>query len=209
VSDAPPIVSIVDDDSAVREALTNLMRSIGVNVQAFTCAREFLDSERPRGPSCLVLDVRLPGLSGLDLQQELRRTGEAIPIVFITAFGDIPMTVRAMKAGAVEFLPKPFRDQDLLQAIRAALARAAVMRGQRAELEVIRGRLGRLTPREHQVMLDLLSGRLNKQVAGDLGISEITVKTHRRSIMEKTGTSSLLGLARLIERLRRANTSDE
>jgi FixJ family two-component response regulator len=185
------------------------MRSIGVNAQAFTSAREFLNSKRPRGPSCLVLDVRLPGLSGLDLQQELRRAGEVIPIVFITGFGDIPMTVRAMKAGAVEFLPKPFREQDLLHAIRAALARAAVMRGQSEELQVIRSRVGRLTPREHQVMLSLLSGRLNKQVAADLGISEITVKTHRRRIMEKTGTSSLVALARVIEKLRSATTSNE
>ncbi len=203
-----PTVFVVDDDSAVREALTSLVRSVGLNVQAFASAREFLASSRPDVPSCLVLDVRLPGESGLDLQHELRQAGEAIPIVFITGHADVPTTVRAMKAGAVEFLPKPFREQDLLDGIRQALQRATTGRGERAELESIRSRAARLTLRERQVMSFLLMGLLNKQVAAELGISEITVKIHRRRIMEKMMASSLVELATMMEKLRSSDAAD-
>ncbi len=203
--DLSPSVLIVDDDPAIREALSSLLRSVGLNVRVFESAREFLSGERPQGPACLVLDVRLPGFSGLDLQQELRRRGEPIPIVFITGYGDIPTTVRAMKAGAMEFLPKPFRERDLLQAIRAGLEEASVLRAQRARLEILRRRVARLTQREREVLAELLSGRLNKQVAADLGISEITVKIHRRHIMEKMVASSLLDLSRMMEKLRSAS----
>jgi FixJ family two-component response regulator len=203
-----PTVLIVDDDPAVREALSSLLRSVGMNVRTFASAREFLSGARSAEPSCLVLDVRLPGLSGLDLQQELRRAGEMIPIVFITGYGDIPTTVRAMKAGAMEFLPKPFSEENLLQAIRSALAHAAALRGERAELEAFRDRMALLTQREREVLARLLSGRLNKQVAADLGISEITVKVHRRRIMEKMAAHSLVDLARMTEKLRGASVSD-
>jgi len=203
-----PTVHIVDDDPAVREALSSLLRSVGMNVRTFESAREFLSGERSAEPSCLVLDVNMPGASGLDLQQELRRAGEMIPIVFITGYGDIPTTVRAMKAGATEFLPKPFSEENLLQAIRSALEHAAALREDRAELAAFRGRMARLTPREREVLGCLLSGRLHKQVAAELGISETTVKVHRHRIMEKMAANSLVHLARMTEKLRGASLSD-
>ena len=202
MTDPAVVVFVVDDDASVREALSGLIRSIGLNVIVFASAAEFLSFRRPDAPSCLVLDVRLPGLSGLELQRDLRNAGEYLPVIFITGHGDIPMSVRAMKAGAVEFLPKPFREQDLLDAISLALARDSKARNQRAEIEDTRKAMNRLTMRERQVMDGLLGGMLNKQVAARLGISDVTVKLHRRHLLEKMSVSSLVELARMIERIR-------
>jgi FixJ family two-component response regulator len=199
-----PVVFVIDDDESIRAALSSLIRSVGLGVVLFSSATEFLSCRRPDVPCCLVLDVRLPGLSGLDLQQVLRFSEESLPVIFITGHGDIPMTVRAMKAGAVEFLPKPFREQELLDAIRLALSRYGELRSQRDELENTRRAVGALTAREHQVMDGLLAGRLNKQVAASLGISDVTVKLHRRHLMTKMAVSSLVELGRRIERRRAA-----
>jgi FixJ family two-component response regulator len=198
------IVFVIDDDASIREALSSLIRSVGLGVMLFASAAEFLSFRRPDVPCCLVLDVRLPGLSGLDLQQVLRFSEDTLPVIFITGHGDIPMTVRAMKAGAVEFLLKPFREQELLDAIRLALSRYTELRTQRDELENTRRAVNVLTARERQVMDGLLAGRLNKQVAANLGISEVTVKLHRRRLMTKMSVSSLVELGRRIERLRAA-----
>jgi FixJ family two-component response regulator len=201
MTETEAIVFIVDDDAAVRESLRNLIRSVGLRAELFTSAQEFLRSKRSDVPSCMVLDVRLPGLSGLDLQ---RRTTEAemeIPIIFITGHGDIPMSVRAMKAGAVEFLTKPFRDQDLLDAIQQALERDRQARDQRAAIEELRSRFAFLTPREREVMVRVVAGLLNKQIGGELGTSETTVKIHRHQVMEKMGAGSLPELVRMADRL--------
>jgi len=201
MSETDAMVFVVDDDAPMRESLKNLIRSVGLQVELFASAQEFLRSKRPDVPSCLVLDVRLPGVSGLDLQ---RRTGDAgieIPIVFITGHGDIPMSVRAMKAGAVEFLTKPFRDQDLLDAIQQALERDRRARDQRAALDELRSRFVSLTSREREVMKRVVAGLLNKQIGAELVISETTVKIHRHQVMEKMGAGSLPELVRMADRL--------
>ena len=197
-----PIVFVVDDDLSVREALSSLIRSVGLGVETFASAREFLEFQRPDATACLVLDVRMPGLSGLELQRELSQAGRGIPIIFITGHGDIPMTVRAMKAGAVDFLPKPFRDQELLDAIARSLEQDGVARHQRSLLAEIQARYDRLTAREREVIAFIARGMRNKQTANELGITEVTVKVHRHNIMAKMGARSLPALIGMIERLR-------
>ena len=200
MTSAPAVVFVVDDDASMRGSLTNLLRSVGLHVQAFGAAAEFLAAPRPDAASCLVLDVRLPGLSGLDLQRQLV-DGTQLPIVFITGYGDIPMTVQAMKAGAVEFLTKPFRDQALLDAVHHAIARDSAAREARAGAEMLRRRYAALTPRERRVMALVAAGLANKQVAGELGTSEATVKIQRRQVMEKMGAASLAELIRMADRV--------
>src|SRR5499427_8434463 len=182
---ADGVVFVIDDDAAFRESLNNLFRSIGVRVETFASAQEFLSSERRSRPGCVVLDVRMPGLSGLDLQKRMADAGIDLPIIFLTGHGDIPMSVRAMKSGAVEFLTKPVREQDLLDAVQQALERVRGMRNQRMKLDGLRGRFDLLTRRERDVMGKVVAGLLNKQIAGQLGMSETTVKIHRHQVMEK------------------------
>ena len=196
-----PIVFVVDDDSSMREALTDLITSVGLLVEAFKSAREFLEHRRGDAPACLVLDVRLPGLSGLDLQRELVRTEAPIPIIFITGHGDIPMSVRAIKEGAVEFLAKPFRDQELLDAIQHALEIDRAARQERSRVAEVRRRYESLTKREREVMRLVVSGLLNKQIAGELGSSEVTVKMHRGQVMRKMKAQSLVQLVRMAEKI--------
>ena len=196
-----PVVFVVDDDVSVREALKNLLRSVGLKVVTFSSADEFLSSEPPSAPSCLILDVRLPGLSGLDLQRQLVETNHAIPIVFITGHGDIPMSVRAIKAGAVEFLTKPFRDQDLLDAVRQALERDLGNRAREAETTELRKRYASLTSREREVLGLVLRGYINKQMAAEIGISEPTIKMHRSRLMDKMRADSLADLIRMAQTL--------
>jgi FixJ family two-component response regulator len=201
VKDADSIVFVVDDDSSIREAIKRLISLAGLRVEAFGTAQEFLLSKRPDVPGCVVLDVELPGLSGLDLQRELAAHGIKLPIIFITGYGDIPTSVRAMKGGALDFLTKPFRDQDLLNAIQQALERDRAARLHSKEIAELRRRFDALTSREREVMSLVVAGWLNKQIGFELGISEITVKIHRGRVMNKMGAQSLAELVRMTERL--------
>ena len=195
------IVFVVDDDAGIRNSLRRLITSVGSTVEVFPSARAFLEARRPDAPGCLVLDVRLPGLSGLDLQRELAATDAELPIVFLTGHGDIPMSVHAMKAGAVEFLTKPFRAQELLDAIRSAIERDRTMRAERQERTELRRRYASLTPRERDVLERIVAGLLNKQIAGELGTSEATVKEQRGHVMAKMQAGSVADLVRLASRL--------
>ncbi len=196
-----PIVFIIDDDPSMRRALTNLFQSVGLKVEAFGSAQDMLQSKLPDVPSCLVLDVRLPGLSGLDLQADLAKANTHIPIIFITGHGDIPMTVRAMKGGAVDFLTKPFRDQDMLDAVVAAIERDRKRREAERTVANVRSLFETLTPREREVLALVASGLMNKQIAAELGLAEITVKIYRGQIMRKMGARALADLIRMTETL--------
>jgi FixJ family two-component response regulator len=204
MTESPEWVYVVDDDLSVREALSSLIRSVGLRVETYPSAAAFLEAERPPGVACLILDVRMPGLSGLELQNRLTQGGPSIPIIFITGHGDIPMAVLAMKKGAVEFLSKPFRDDDLLDAIHGALAQARDTHREESEVGEIRRRYALLTAREREVIAYIVKGALNKQAASELGVSEMTVKVHRHNIMHKMGVTRLPDLVRMVERLNQA-----
>lgn len=195
------VVYVVDDDPSIRRSLERLFRSVGHDCVSFSSAIEFFHSERRDAPACLVLDVRLPGLSGLELQREMAKANMSVPIVFLTGHGDIPLSVRAMKAGAVDFLTKPFHEQDLLDAVRQAIDRDSEARKRQAETSTLRQRYETLTPREREVFSQVVTGLLNKQVAGELGTSERTIKAHRRQVMEKMQADSLADLVRMGEKL--------
>ena len=196
-----PVVFVIDDDPGVRASLQSLLRSVGLKVETFDSTAEFVVSKIPSVPSCLVLDVRLPGVGGLDFQAELAKANIRIPIIFITGHGDIPMTVKAMKAGAVEFLPKPFREQDILDAVRAGLARDRARLESEKAASALADNYQSLTAREQQVMAFVTSGLMNKQVAGEIGVSEVTVKVHRSNVMRKMGAKSLADLVRMADAL--------
>jgi FixJ family two-component response regulator len=202
---SPPsdeVVFVVDDDAGMRAAVQGLLRSAGLQAEVFASPREFLATARPAGPACAVLDVKMPGLSGLEVQRALAEAGVELPIIFITAHGDIPMTVQAIKAGALEFLEKPFQDSELLAAVEQALARDRAAQSARRELAALRARHEALTPREREVMALVVAGRLNKQIAADLGTSEITVKVHRGKLMRKMQAGSVAELVTMAARLR-------
>jgi FixJ family two-component response regulator len=202
MTDSDPFVFVIDDDEAVRDAVRKLIASVGLRVETFGSTGEFLSRKRPEAPACLVLDVRLPDVSGLEFQRDLAEANIHIPIIFITGHGDVPMTVRAMKAGAVEFLTKPFRGQELLDAIQEAIARDRAAWSERAQMAELRARYDTLTAREKEVMTLVVSGLLNKQVGAELGTSELTIKTHRGRVMQKMGADSLADLVRMGERLK-------
>jgi len=206
MTDSNPIVFVIDDDQAVRDAVKKLIASIGLRVETFGSTHEFLSRKRAEGPACLVLDVRLPDVSGLEFQRDLAEANIHIPIIFITGHADVPMTVRAMKAGAVEFLTKPFRGQELLDAIQEAIANDRVAWSERARMTELRARYDSLTAREKEVLELVVFGLLNKQIAADLGASELTIKTHRAHVMKKMGAESLADLVRMSERLKPAAT---
>ena len=201
MSELSSAVFVVDDDPSVRRAIKRLVESVGLHVEIFGSAQEFLQAKRPDVPSCLILDIRLRGVSGLDFQRQLVEAGIYVPVIFITAHGDIPMSVQAMKAGAIEFLTKPFRDQDLLDAIQVALKRDRARREQEAEIAVLQERYESLTPREREVVALVVAGMLNKQIAAELGTAENTIKVHRSRAMEKMQAQSLADLVKMIERL--------
>jgi FixJ family two-component response regulator len=202
MTDAYGTVLVVDDDPALRESVRRLLRSLGLDTQLFASIADFLESDLPDGPACLVLDVRLPGKSGLDLQRELAAANRELPIIFITGHGDIPMTVQAMKGGAIEFLTKPFRDQDLLDAIQLGLSRDRVRRENEKALVILRERFASLSPRERDIMIQVARGRLSKQIASDIGIAEGTVKVHRSRAMQKMKARSLPELGRIADKLK-------
>jgi FixJ family two-component response regulator len=200
--DADPSVLIIDDDPEFRDSVGRLLRSVGLRTEQFSSVSEFLNAEPAGGPTCLVLDIRMPGRSGLELQRELAAANRQLPIIFITAHGDIPMTVQAMKGGAIEFLTKPFRDQDLLDAVAAGLARDRARRESEKTLVSLRQRFDTLSPRERAIMIQATAGRLNKQIAGDIGIAESTVKVHRTNLMRKMQARSLPELSRMADMLK-------
>jgi FixJ family two-component response regulator len=200
-TEQPPRIVVIDDDPSMRKALDNLLKSVGFEVELFASPQEFLQSGRPDRPGCIVLDVRFPGRSGLDMQRDLGEANARLPIIFITGYGDIPMSVRAMKAGAVEFLTKPFRDQDLLDAVGTALEEDRARRAGDMRLAELRGRFAMLTARERQVLSLVVAGRLNKQIAGELGVSEMTVKMHRRQVMRKMQATGVAQLVRLADQI--------
>jgi FixJ family two-component response regulator len=197
-----PTVFIIDDDRGMRQSIQDLVESVGLHAESFATGGEFLNRKRTNDPSCLVLDVRLPQMSGLDFQRQLAEAGMQIPIIFVTAHGDIPMSVRALKSGAVEFLTKPFRDQDLLDAIQQALQRDRTAQEQQAEIHDLQERYGALTAREQQVMALVVSGMLNKQIASEIGASEATVKIHRGNVMHKMQAGSVVDLVRMADKLK-------
>jgi FixJ family two-component response regulator len=201
MTEEQPVVFLIDDDPSVRDALDGLLRSVGLRVQSFGSAQDFLRAKLPDAPACLVLDVRLPGPSGLDFQRDLAESNSLLPIIFITGHGDIPMSVKAMKAGAVEFLTKPFRDQELLDAIQQGIERDRTRRQEAAIVAGLQERYRALTPRERDVMARVVTGRLNKQIAADLDLSEVTVKVHRGQVMRKMLAKSLADLVRMADRL--------
>ena len=199
---AVPTVVIIDDDRGMRQAIEDLVESVGLRAETFASGEEFLSRRHTSGPSCLILDVRLPQMSGLDFQRRLTETGMQIPIIFVTAHGDIPMSVRALKSGAVEFLTKPFRDQDLLDAIQQALQHDRAAQVQQAEIHALQERYHALTPRERQVMALVVSGMLNKQIASEIGASEATVKIHRGNVMHKMQAGSVVDLVRMADKVK-------
>jgi len=201
VSEDQPVVFVIDDSPSVRDALDGLIRSVHLNVRSFGSTEEFLLFKRPDAPGCIVLDVRLPGLSGLDFHREMTKSNVDLPVIFITGHGDVPMSVRAIKAGAIEFLPKPFRDQDLLDAIYLGIERDRSRRQASAIVGVLREHFASLTARERQIMLKVASGRPNKQIAAELKLSEVTVKVHRRHVMRKMKAKSLADLVRMADKL--------
>lgn len=202
MNDSAPIVFVIDDDASVRDAIRKLIASVGLRAETFGSTREFLSAKRPKAPACLVLDVRLPDVSGLEFQRELTASGIEIPIVFITGHGDIPMSVQAMKAGAVQFLTKPFRGQELLDAIQEAISKDRAAWDRRAQTAEVKTRHDSLTAREKEVMNLVVAGLLNKQIAAELGTSELTIKTHRGRVMEKMGADSVAALVRMAEKLK-------
>jgi len=201
MTDDRAVVFVVDDDASMRRSLDTLLRSVGLDVQLFSSAQEFMPAKRPDVPGCIVLDVRLPGMSGLAFQEELAKTGVALPVIFVTGHGDVPMTVRAMKAGAVEFLTKPFDDQVLLDAVHAAIERDRARRHQAEGLAALKERYDELTTREKEVMKFVVAGRVNKQIAAALGLSVVTVKVHRGQVMRKMLAKSVAELVRMADRL--------